>query len=47
MAKKKSDDQSSDGGDIDYEDEPNFEDPEDFVDDVTDEGKKKLDVSMD
>lgn len=33
MAKKKSDDQ------VDSVDEPNFEDPEDFVDDVSDQGE--------
>lgn len=35
MAKKKSDDQN--GENLNGE-EPNFEDPEDFVDDVDDEG---------
>lgn len=36
MAKKKNEQYSDD--DQDYEDEPNFSDPEGFVDDVTDEG---------
>lgn len=35
MAKKKSDDQN---GENLQEEEPNFEDPEDFIDDVDDEG---------
>lgn len=37
MAKKKNEQYSDD--DQDYGDEPNFDDPEGFVDDVTDEGK--------
>lgn len=36
MAKKKSDDQ------VENVDEPNFEDPEDFVDDVTEQGEPTL-----
>lgn len=40
MAKKKGENYDSDGGDDqDYDEEPNFDDPEDFVDDVTDEGR--------
>lgn len=39
MAKKKSDDQTSDGEDETYEEEPNFDDPEGFVDDISDEGE--------
>lgn len=43
MAKKKSDDQ------VDNVDEPNFDDPEDFVDDVSDQGEPvhlKNDIAM-
>lgn len=36
MAKKKNEQYSDD--DQDYGDEPNFDDPEGFVDDVSDEG---------
>ncbi len=39
MAKKKNEQYSDD--DQDYGDEPNFDDPEGFVDDATDEGTKK------
>lgn len=40
MAKKKGENYDSDGGDDqDYDEEPNFDDPEGFVDDVSDEGK--------
>lgn len=40
MAKKKGENYDSDGGDDqDYDEEPNFDDPEGFVDDVTDEGR--------
>lgn len=40
MAKKKNEQYSDD--DQDYEDEPNFSDPEGFVDDVTDEGNIRM-----
>lgn len=39
MAKKKSEEYGADGNDGDYEEEPNFEDPEGYVDDIPDEGK--------
>lgn len=39
MAKKKSDDQTSDAEDEIYEEEPNFDDPEGYVDDICDEGE--------
>ena len=43
MAKKKSEEYTGDSGDDnDYEEEPNFDDPEGFVDDVPDEGKAVL-----
>ena len=39
MAKKKDGNYDSDGEEnLDFEAEPNFEDPEGFVDDVSDEG---------
>lgn len=38
MAKKKSDDQAENV------DEPNFDDPEDFVDDVSDQGEPTTNV---
>lgn len=43
MAKKKSEEHNSDGGDDqDFEEEPNFEDPEGFVDDASDEGSNRM-----
>lgn len=40
MAKKKSDEHSgADANDSDYNEEPNFEDPPGFVDNISDEGK--------
>lgn len=40
MVKKKSEDSNNDfSDDYDYGEEPNFDDPEGFVDDITDEGK--------
>lgn len=41
MAKKKNEEYTGDSDEGDYGDEPNFEDPEGFVDNVTDEGMKK------
>lgn len=40
MAKKKNEEYSDD--DQDYVEEPNFDDPEGFVDDVTEEGTRIL-----
>lgn len=42
MAKKKSDDQTSDGENETYEEEPNFEDSEGYVDEISDEGELYL-----
>lgn len=43
MAKKKSEEYAGDSGDDgDYAEEPNFEDPDGFVDDISDEGKWRL-----
>lgn len=40
MAKKKSEEYAGDSGDEnEYGDEPNFEDPDGFVDDISDEGE--------
>lgn len=40
MAKKKLDGYDGDNANgTDYDEEPNFDDPEGFVDDVTDDGK--------
>lgn len=40
MAKKKGENYDSDGADDqDFEEEPNFDDPEGFVDDVADDGR--------
>lgn len=40
MAKKKGENYDSDGADDqDFDEEPNFDDPEGLVDDVTDDGK--------
>jgi len=40
MAKKKSEEHSgADANDSDYNEEPNFEDPPNFVDNISDEGK--------
>jgi hypothetical protein len=42
MARKRNEEYIGDSDDGEFEEEPveSFEDPEDFVDDVTDEGKK-------
>lgn len=41
MAKKKLDGYDGDNSNSgDFDEEPNFDDPEGFVDDVTDEGKR-------
>lgn len=43
MAKKKSEEHNSGAGDDqDIEEEPNFEDPEGFVDDISDEGNASM-----
>lgn len=40
MAKKKSEEHSgADANDSDYTEEPNFDDPPNFVDNISDEGK--------
>jgi len=40
MAKKKSEEHSgADANDSDYNEEPNFEDPPNFVDNISDEGE--------
>jgi hypothetical protein len=38
MAKKKNEELAGDSDGGDYEEEPNFDDPEGFVDNITDEG---------
>lgn len=38
MTKKRSDEYSNDGDDSEYEVEPCFDDPEGYVDDITEEG---------
>ena len=42
MAKKKNEEYADDSGDEDCGEEPNFEDPDGFVDDVTDDGKLRI-----
>lgn len=44
MAKKKSEEHSgADANDSDYQEEPNFEDPPGFVDNISDEGENAPD----
>lgn len=41
MAKKKNEEYADSGEDGEYQEEPNFEDPDGFVDDINDEGAFK------
>ena len=43
MAKKKNEESTNDQ---DFDEEPNFEDPEGFVDDISDEGKRVKNITL-